>query len=74
MLRRPPTSIELKLDDVVEYETARKEQEAAKAQMKNSKPYNEPPAWQAGPKAKEEVHNRIGYTGSSRYKDSSPDF
>ncbi|KAF2889503.1 hypothetical protein ILUMI_16669 [Ignelater luminosus] len=61
MIRRFPTSIELKLDDVVEYETMRKEQEAAREQQKNSKPYNEPPCWQAGPKSKQEIHARIGY-------------
>lgn len=59
MLRRPPTSIELKLDDITEYEEIR--QEAVKEQMKNSKSFNEVPNWQAGAKTKEEIYQRIGY-------------
>ncbi|KAF5270746.1 hypothetical protein FQA39_LY01484 [Lamprigera yunnana] len=54
MLRRPPTSIELKLDDVIEYEVVRREQEANKEQNKKQ-PYNDPPAWQPGPKSKQEI-------------------
>lgn len=66
MLRRPPTSIELKLDDVSEYENLRRELETAKEPSKISKPYNEPPTWQPGPKTKQEIHNRIGYVAPNR--------
>lgn len=68
MLRRPPTSIELKLDDVVEYEDVRREQEANKEQ--NKKPYNDPPAWQQGPKSKQEIYNRIGYAPQNSMNNS----
>lgn len=64
MLRRPPTTIELKLDDITEYEQMR--QEIAKDQMKISRPYNEVPNWQPGPKSKEEIYSRIGYVPSER--------
>lgn len=64
MLRRPPTSIELKLDDIAEYEEMR--QEAAKEQMKNSKSYNDVPNWQPGPKSKQEIYQRIGYVPPER--------
>lgn len=68
MLRRPPTSLELKLDDIVEYETLRRNQEALKKGQ--AKPYNEPPKWNPGPKSKSEVYGRIGYAPSSQNDDT----
>lgn len=59
MLRRPPTSIELTLDDIAEYEEMRNN--ATKEQMSTSKSYNDVPNWQSGPKTKEQIYNRIGY-------------
>lgn len=55
MLRRPPTSIQLKLDDISEYEE--KQQELARSSM-GKQPYND---LQWNPKSKQEVHARIGY-------------
>lgn len=72
MLRRPPTSIELKLDDITEYEQMR--QEVAKEQMKVSKAYNEVPNWQPAPKTKEEIYNRIGYVPPERTRPHNPAF
>lgn len=54
MLRRPPTSIQLKLDDISEYEE--KLQELAKSSP--NKTLNEL-TW--NPKSKQEVYSRIGY-------------
>lgn len=71
MIRRPPTSIELKLDDLGEYEAYRREQETAKEQSKGSKP-QEPPAWTAGPKAKQEIYERIGYFPPNNANTCSP--
>lgn len=65
MLRRTPTSIELKLDDINEFEEMR--QEMAKEQSPPSKPsYNDVPNWQSGPKTKEEIYQRIGYVPPER--------
>ncbi|XP_044272587.1 anaphase-promoting complex subunit CDC26-like [Tribolium madens] len=58
MLRRPPTTIELKVDDIREYEYMR--QQIAKEQEKG-KGFEGAPNWQSGPKSKEEVYSRIGY-------------
>ncbi|KYB25814.1 hypothetical protein TcasGA2_TC031276 [Tribolium castaneum] len=58
MLRRPPTTIELKVDDIREYEFMR--QQIAKEQEK-AKVFEGGPSWQSGPKPKEEVYARIGY-------------
>nr|CAH7714448.1 unnamed protein product [Callosobruchus chinensis] len=58
MLRRPPTSIELKLDDISEYEEMRE-------QLNKEKQGPKPPpipSWQPGPKSKLEVYARVGYT------------
>lgn len=64
MLRRPPTSIELKLDDLSEYENLRREQES-KDSAKPGKSYNEVPKWQPGQRPVKEVYERIGYTPPS---------
>lgn len=57
MLRRPATSIEVKLDDFSEYEEMRQQQSKEKQQ----KPFPETPNWLPGPKSKQEVYARIGY-------------
>ncbi|KAJ3646177.1 hypothetical protein Zmor_023775 [Zophobas morio] len=60
MLRRPPTTVELKLDDIREYEYKR--QQMGKDQEKQSKNFGDtPPPWSGGPKSKEEIYSRIGY-------------
>lgn len=64
MLRRPPTSIELKLDDIAEFEEMR--QQVTKDQTKPGKSYNQLPDWQPGPKTKEEIQERIGYVPVSQ--------
>lgn len=57
MLRRKPTRIELKLEDMEEYENIRKEQD------KRSVPDHETtPEQCSAPKSKRElIHERIGY-------------
>ncbi|KAL1498427.1 hypothetical protein ABEB36_009232 [Hypothenemus hampei] len=53
MLRRPPTAIELKLDDITEYE-----QHMRKVKLQSSLPLNLPSV-HTGPKGKLEIHNRV---------------
>lgn len=72
MLRRPPTSIELKLDDIAEYEQMR--QEKAKEQAKSSKNGTEVPNWLTGPKTRDEIFNRIGYVPPEQQREPSPTF
>lgn len=72
MIRRAPTSIELKLDDLGEYEAYRNEQELAKEQAKGAKPTQEPPAWNPGPKGKLEIYERIGYVPPTNTNTCSP--
>lgn len=55
MLRRPPISIHLKLDDISEYE------EMKQQSKDKSKSFNDPPTWQTGPKSKQEVYSRVGF-------------
>lgn len=55
MLRRPPISIQLKLDDISEYEEMRQQSKD------KSKSFNEPPLIQTGPKSKQEIFSRVGY-------------
>ncbi|KAJ8966655.1 hypothetical protein NQ314_003382 [Rhamnusium bicolor] len=57
MLRRPPISIELKLDDINEYEEMRQQQSKEKQQ----KSFTDPPSWPSGPKSKQEIYSRVGY-------------
>jgi len=57
MLRRPPTSIELKLDDIIEYEQHRRKVKQDKLQ----KSLSDLPSFNPGPKSKQEIYNRIGY-------------
>ncbi|CAG9827510.1 unnamed protein product [Diabrotica balteata] len=54
MLRRPPTSIELKLDDISEYEEMKQNKE------KQQKSFS-PPVWSVAPKTNKEIYARIGY-------------
>lgn len=68
MLRRPPTNIELKIDDIRDYEYMR--QQMLKDQEKN-KSFGESPAWQCGPKSKEEIYSRIGYVQPEQQSQTS---
>ncbi|KAF7268902.1 anaphase-promoting complex subunit CDC26-like [Rhynchophorus ferrugineus] len=61
MLRRPPTAIELKLDDITEYEQHRRKIKHDKLQKSIS---SDLPSFQTGPKSKQEIYNRIGYNPS----------
>ena len=55
MIRRSPTRIVLKIDDLQEYESMRKEMEAKKGAPT-------PPAWDNTTKTKQDiVRERIGY-------------
>lgn len=55
MLRRPPTSIELKMDDISEYEEMRQKD-------KQPKSTTELPKWSSvRPKSKTEIQARIGF-------------
>lgn len=76
MIRRPPTNIELKLDDLGEYEAYRRQQESSKDQQKNNKSVQEPTNWNAGPKAKQEIYDRIGFvpTSGSNVRSRSPEY
>ncbi|CAH1958665.1 unnamed protein product [Acanthoscelides obtectus] len=68
MLRRPPTGIELKLDDITEYEEMR---EQLNKEKQGSKPLQLPP-WQPGPKGKLEVYARVGYTPMDQQPSPQP--
>lgn len=59
MLRRPPTSIELKLNDILEYEEMCRQMSKDKADKSSTT--LDVPTWQSGPKDKQEVYNRVGY-------------
>lgn len=66
MLRRPPTSIQLKLDDITEYEVM-------KLQTKDkAKTSNEPPTLQVGPKSKQEIFSRIGIVPPEQQHSNRP--
>uniref|UniRef100_A0A6V7LB43 Anaphase-promoting complex subunit CDC26 n=1 Tax=Bracon brevicornis TaxID=1563983 RepID=A0A6V7LB43_9HYME len=58
MIRRSPTRIELRLDDLQEYEVIKKEREAVKSCEKASA-FN-PPSW-GGKAQQSEIQERIGY-------------
>jgi len=58
MIRRSPTRIEMRLDDLQEYEEIRKAHEAKKDPEKKSS--MNPPAW-GGKVPQSEIHERIGY-------------
>ena len=68
MIRRTPTRIELKLDDISEYEQIKREAEAKRAMAKHnllgSSPINTVQADTAPPPTKPDIatiHDRIGY-------------
>lgn len=72
MLRRPLTSIELKLDDISEYDQMRKE--CAPSDRSDNGPVQPKlPTWQSGPKTKEEVYSRIGYVPPDRPRTRNTD-
>ncbi|KAJ8939416.1 hypothetical protein NQ318_020870 [Aromia moschata] len=56
-VKKTPISIELKLDDINEYEELRQQQSKEKQQ----KSFTDPPSWQTGPKSKQEIYSRVGY-------------
>lgn len=58
MIRRKPTRIELKIADLDEYESMKKEREAA-AKLAKSDPVLTPEMYAT--KSRETVHARIGY-------------
>ncbi|XP_030751709.1 anaphase-promoting complex subunit CDC26-like [Sitophilus oryzae] len=58
MLRRVPTAIEPKLDDITEYEQHIRKIRQEKLQKSLA---SDLPSFQTGPKSKQEVYNRIGY-------------
>jgi len=57
MIRRSPTRMELRLEDVQEFEVIRKERDAKKSSEKSS--FN-PPSW-SGKLLPSEIQERIGY-------------
>jgi anaphase-promoting complex subunit 12 len=67
MFRRSPTRIELKLDDIQEYESMRREQESRKEQQTENHSLSAE-QWAPGvPKTKQEIINeRIGYVPQPR--------
>lgn len=58
MIRRSPTRIDLRLDDLTEYEAMKKEKESKKENEKSG-PTN-PPSW-GGKVSQTEIQERIGY-------------
>ncbi|XP_076651578.1 anaphase-promoting complex subunit CDC26 [Halictus rubicundus] len=58
MIRRSPTKLDLRLDDLVEYETMRKALEA-KRESERQPAFN-PPSW-GGKVPQSEILERIGY-------------
>lgn len=58
MIRRSPTRIDLRLDDLQEYEAMRKEQEARKESERQAG-FN-PSSW-GGKVSQSEIQERIGY-------------
>lgn len=59
MIRRSPTRIDLRLDDLAEYETLKKERDALREAEKIIGPFN-PAAWK-GKLSTNEIQERIGY-------------
>ncbi|PSN48356.1 Anaphase-promoting complex subunit CDC26 [Blattella germanica] len=68
MIRRSPTRIELKLDDIQEYESMRREQESRKEQQAAESHASSVESWAPGvTKSKQEIiHERIGYVPQPR--------
>ncbi|CAG9767419.1 unnamed protein product [Ceutorhynchus assimilis] len=64
MIRRPPTAIELTMDDIIEFEQQRRkvrQEKLEKCISKSCSVFFET----GGPKTKTEIHNRIGYNPSN---------
>lgn len=66
MIRRPPTSMELKIDDLPEYENYCREETTAKIAKLQSKigvnkSSHETVVFPGGAKTKQEIQERIGY-------------
>jgi len=59
MIRRSPTRIEMRLDDLQEYEDIKKAHEAKKDPERKASSMN-PPAW-GGKVSQSEIQERIGY-------------
>ncbi|KAJ9595772.1 hypothetical protein L9F63_013016 [Diploptera punctata] len=68
MIRRSPTRIELKLEDIQEYESMRREQESRKEQQAAENHGGGVEPWVPGvTKTKQEIiHERIGYVPQPR--------
>lgn len=60
MIRRSPTRIDLRLDDLQEYEALKKEREEKKESEKQGT--TNPPSW-GGKLTQNEIQDRIGYIG-----------
>ncbi|XP_050315525.1 anaphase-promoting complex subunit CDC26-like [Anthonomus grandis grandis] len=58
MLRRPLTAIELKIDDISEFEHHRRKAKQDKLQKSLSSDF---PVFEAGPKSRAEICSRVGY-------------
>lgn len=69
MIRRPLTEITLKLDDLQEYETFRREQ-ANNTSVASEMQEDTPKSLAGGTKTTEEIHYRIGY--APKKKPSGP--
>lgn len=68
MLRRPPISIHLKLDDISEYE------EMKQQNKDKTKSFSEPPSIQIGAKSKQEIFSRVGYVPPEQQAFRTPNF
>lgn len=69
MIRRPLTEITLKLEDLHDYESFRRDQEN-QSSLASEMQDETPKSLNTGPKTTEEIHNRIGY--APRKKPSGP--
>ncbi|XP_020656614.3 anaphase-promoting complex subunit CDC26 [Pogona vitticeps] len=80
MLRRKPTRLELKLDDIEEFEGARKELESRKKQREDvdvvgASDGDAALGLSADPKAQEQmIHDRIGYKPQPKPNNRSAQF
>ena len=71
MIRRSPTRIEMRLDDLQEYEEIRKAHEAKKdPEKKSSSSSMNPPAW-GGKIPQSEIQERIGYVPQQQQQQHS---
>lgn len=70
MIRRSPTRIDLRLDDLAEYENIKKERDAKKDADKQPGVYN-PPSW-GGKITQSEFQERIGYVPQATPQTTHP--